>query len=539
MSPTEVLNPTRALLSVYDKTDIVNFARALISLGIELISSGGTAEVLAEEEIPVTDVADYTGAPEMFSGRVKTLHPRIHGGILAQRPVRTGARLESGRDDTQEMNDNDVPPIDIVCVNLYPFVETVKKPGVTLHEALEKIDIGGPTLIRSAAKNFPSVCVLTDPTQYHELLMAMREYGGIPRKMREAFARAAFHHTAMYDAAIARYFRELPSLDETEDRIKERVFPEFYPVALSKKLDLRYGENPHQQAAYYRLDEDLADYITDSEILQGKEISYNNLLDIDSVIKLCREFGGKICAAVVKHQNPTGVAVDTTAEGAYRKARMVDELAAFGNVTGISGVIDEGAATAIAEAFVEVVVASDFTPEARAILAKKKNLRLVKTNLIFPFESKNQLEIRSLAHGALIQQMDTQLWNDEDFKVVSKRKPTDDEMLAMETGWRVVKHCRSNSTVIATSSGTIGTGSGMTARIDSFRIALEKAGEKSKGAAAATDGFCFPDSIELAFAKGVTAVIEPGGSLQDQRTIEKADELGMALVLTGMRHFRH
>jgi phosphoribosylaminoimidazolecarboxamide formyltransferase/IMP cyclohydrolase len=317
------------------------------------------------------------------------------------------------------------------------------------------------------------------------------------------------------------------------------MLPKILPLALTKKLDLRYGENPHQRAAYYRLDEDLKDYVSDSEILQGKEISYNNLLDIDSVVKICREFPGKICAAVVKHQNPTGVAIASTAEQAYRKARAVDELAAFGNVTAISGTVDAAVAKAIGETFVEVVVAPEFSDEARQILSKKKNLRLVQTDLVYPMNLKGRLEARSLAHGILIQEIDTEVWNDSDFRVVSKRKPSDDEMPAMEIGWRVVKHCRSNATVIATTSGTVGTGSGMTARVDSFHHALDKAGDAAKGAVAATDGFCFEDSIELAHSRGITAVIEPGGSKQDQATIDKADELGMALIMTGMRHFRH
>jgi phosphoribosylaminoimidazolecarboxamide formyltransferase/IMP cyclohydrolase len=539
MSPGDILHPQRALLSVHDKTGLVQFARSLSDFGVELLSSGGTAKVLQAEQIPVTEISDYTGAAEMFSGRVKTLHPRIHGGILGRRPVRTGAHLEDVPDDTEEMVQHDIPPIDIVCVNLYPFAQVVKEPDVTLHEALENIDIGGPTLVRAAAKNFPSVCVVTDPSQYHEVIVAMKEHGGIPRIMREAFARAAFHHTALYDAAIARYFRGLPAHEESEELARERILPKYFPMALTKILDLRYGENPHQRAAYYRLDEDLGDYITDSEILQGKEISYNNLLDIDSVVKMCREFPGRICAAVVKHQNPTGVAIDESAEKAYRAARAVDELAAFGNVTGISAEVDKAAAEAIVETFVEVIVAPDFSVDARKILAKKKNLRLVKTNLIFPVDVAGRLEGRSLSHGILIQEIDTALWNPADFRVASKRKPTDDEMRAMELGWRVVKHCRSNATVIATPTQTIGTGSGMTARVDSFLHALDKARERSKGAVAATDGFCFADSLELADSRGVTAVIEPGGSIQDQGTIDKANELGMALVITGMRHFRH
>ncbi len=541
MSPAETLRPVRALISVYDKTDVVHFAKGLIEHGIEILSSGGTAAILKKAGIPVTEISDYTGAAEMFSGRVKTLHPRIHGGILGRRPMgsRTGSRLDKGPDDTSEMEQHDIPPIDLVCVNLYPFSKTIAKPDVTLNDALENIDIGGPTLIRASAKNFPSVCVVTGPSQYHTILMALKEHSGIPRIMRESFARAAFHHTAVYDAAIARYFRGLPHDGSEEDEIIERILPELLPLALKRVSICRYGENPHQRGAYYSLGDDHGDYITDSEILQGKEISYNNLLDIDAVVRICREFPGQICATVVKHQNPTGVAIAETVEEAYRNARAVDELAAFGNVTGISGVVDEAAALAIKEAFVEVVVAVDFTPEAREILKKKKNLRLLKTELINPIDLSKRLDGRALAHGFLIQEFDLKLWDDENFRVASKRQPTDDEMKAMEIGWRVVKHVRSNATVLATPSQTVGTGPGQTARVATFKIAIEKAGEKSKGAVAATDGFCFPDSVEISHAGGVTAIIEPGGSKQDAQTIEKADELGMALVLTGMRHFKH
>jgi len=541
MSPGEILHPTRAIISVYDKTGVVEFARTLHESGVEILSSGGTARVLLDEDIPVTEVSDYTGAAEMFSGRVKTLHPKIHGGILARRPVkvRTGPRLDETPDDTSEMETHDIPPIDLVCVNLYPFTKVVENPNVTLNDALENIDIGGPTLVRAAAKNFPSVAVITNPSQYHQVLMTMRQYGGITRTLRESLARAAFHHTAVYDAAIARYFRSLPSEQSEEEWVIERILPAHLPLALTKVADLRYGENPHQRAAYYCFDSFPVNFTTNAEILQGKEISYNNLLDIDAVVRLCREFPGKICAAVVKHQNPTGVAVAETSEQAYRTARAVDELAAFGNVTGISGIVDTATAEAILETFVEVVVAPDFTMDARELLKKKKNLRLIKTDLIYPKDMSGRLEGRSLVHGVLIQEIDTKLWNDDEFEIVSKRQPSDDEMKAMEFAWRVVKHVRSNATVLASPTKTVGTGPGQTARVDTFRIAIEKAGENAKGAAAGTDGFCFPDSIEISHAAGITAVIEPGGSRQDKDTIAKADELDMVLAMTHMRHFRH
>jgi phosphoribosylaminoimidazolecarboxamide formyltransferase/IMP cyclohydrolase len=537
MCPSELLHPQRALLSVHDKTGITDFARFLHQQGIKIVSSGGTAKAISGEGIPVVDVSDYTGAAEMFSGRVKTLHPRIHGGILGRRKVRTGPRLIDEPDDSDEMREHDIPEIDLVCVNLYPFEKTVANSDVTLQDALENIDIGGPTLIRSAAKNFPAVCVVTEPSQYHLVVMAIREHGGIPRRLREAFARAAFHHTAVYDAAIARYFRSLPMPEGSEEEKRELILPAQLPLALTKVSELRYGENPHQLAAYYRLSGDQGDYITRSEILQGKEISYNNLLDIDSVVKLVREFPGRITAAVVKHQNPTGVATGATAEEAYRLARAVDEIAAFGNVTGISATVDEACALAIKETFVEVVVALDFTEGARAVLKKKKNLRLVKTDLVLPVDLTGRLEGRALAHGMLVQQIDTGLW--KEFKVVSKRQPSDDERRALEVAWRVVKHVRSNATVLAHANRTVGTGPGQTARVDAFRIAIEKAGENAVGAVAATDGFCFADSIEISHKAGVTAVIEPGGGMQDRETIEKADELGIVLVMTGMRHFKH
>lgn len=532
-----ILKPGRALLSVYDKTGIQEFAKALHESGVELLSSGGTAKVIADAGIPVIEISDYTGAVEMFSGRVKTLQPKIHGGILARRPV--GDDTGEFPDDRPEMEKHGIPPIDLVCTNLYPFRETIAKPGVTLQKALEKIDIGGPAMVRAAAKNFPSVCVVTSPDQYDLVIEAMKKSGGIPGDMREDFARAAFHLTAMYDSAIARYFRLRIPDDADSERITEKIFPDVLPIGLKKLNETRYGENPHQRGAYYRLDGESADFLTDSEILQGKEISYNNLLDIDSVVKICREFPGQICAVVVKHQNPTGVAISDTSEKAYRMARSVDELAAFGNVTAISGIVDEACSMAIKEAFVEVVVALDFTPEAREILKKKKNLRLVKTDLVLPVDMSGRLEGRALAHGVLIQEIDTELWDDDNFRVASKRQPTDDEMKAMELGWRVVKHVRSNGTVLANTEQTVGTGPGQTSRIATFEIAIAKAGKNSKGAVAATDGFCFADSVEVSHAAGVTAIIEPGGSMGDNDTIAKADELGLALVMTGMRHFKH
>lgn len=539
MTNNEIIKPRRALLSVHDKTGIVEFATALHGNGVEILSSGGTAAALKAEGIPVIEVSDYTGAAEMFSGRVKTLHPRIHGGILARRPMRTGPRLGSSIDDTEEMEKHNIPPIDIVCVNLYPFGKVVANPECTLEEALENIDIGGPTLIRAAAKNFPSVCVITDPDQYQILLEAMREHDGIPWALRESFARAAFHHTAIYDGTIARYFRWLPEVEGVDEYYQDRILPPLLPLALTRIQNLRYGENPHQRAAYYRLSADSHDYITDSEILQGKEISYNNLLDIDAVVKLVREFPGRTTAAIVKHQNPTGVAVGETAEEAYRRARAVDELAAFGNVSAISGTVDKACAEAIAEEFVEVVVAMDFTDEALEILGKKKNLRLIKTDLVLPTDLYGKLEGKSLMYGMLIQQMDTSNWDNEAFRIVSRRQPTQEELEAMEFAWRVVKHCRSNATVLATPTSTVGTGPGFTARVDSFWLAITKAGNNAIGSVAATDGFCFPDSVELCHEAGVTAIMEPGGGRTDGDVIAKADELGLALVFTGMRHFRH
>ena len=530
-----LLKPKRAILSVYNKTGIVEFAKALREFGIELISSGGTASALSNAGVPVIEVDSYTGADEMFSGRVKTLHPKIHGGILARRAPESPDMMPGGWiDDSEEMRKFEIPPIDIVCVNLYPFAETISKPDVTHQEALEKIDIGGPALIRAAAKNFWSVCVVTDPSDYDEVISALKEHGGIPWLLRKKLASDAFHKTAEYDSAIAGWFRTLHHKDA-----EPGLFPETLPVVLRKITETRYGENPHQRGAYYRLANDLVDYLTDSEILQGREISYNNLLDIDSVVRICREFPGQICAAVVKHQNPTGVAISDNAEEAYRKARSVDELAAFGNVTGISGIVDENAAIAINEAFVEVVVALDFTVGAREILRKKKNLRLSKTNLLKPVDLTHRLESKGLAHGVLLQEFDLKKWDDDKIEVVSKRQPTDDEWKAMDIGWRVVKHVRSNATVIANTTQTLGTGPAQTSRIASFEIAIGKAGENAKGSIAATDGFCFFDSIEAAHKAGITAVIEPGGSKSDAETIAKADELGMALVMTHIRHFKH
>jgi phosphoribosylaminoimidazolecarboxamide formyltransferase/IMP cyclohydrolase len=504
----------RALLSVSDKRGLAGFAAGLHDLGIELFSTGRTAAQLREAGIPVRAVSELTGFPEILDGRVKTLHPAVHGGILARRdrPAHLAALAEHG-----------IGLIDLVVVNLYPFGETVARPGVTLDEAIEQIDVGGPAMVRAAAKNFADVLVVVSPDDYPEVLTALRERQ-VSSDLRRRLAARAFAHTAAYDAAIAAYLRDEP-------------FPETLPLAFHKAQELRYGENPHQRAALYGA------FHTYFEQLHGKELSYINILDIAAAQELVEEFPTAESAAVVivKHTNPCGVGAGATPLEAWERAFATDREAPFGGIIAVNRPLDLPLARAIDEIFSEIIIAPAFEAAALALLEKKKNRRLMRA--LRPISADAGLLLHSVPGGVLAQEPDRAPLADEPLRVVTRRAPTAEEAAAMRFGWRVVKHVKSNAIVYAAADRTLGIGAGQMSRVDSSRVAAEKAaraGLSLRGAAVASDAlFPFADGVEVAAAAGATAVIQPGGSVRDEEVIAAADRLGMAMVFTGRRHFRH
>jgi phosphoribosylaminoimidazolecarboxamide formyltransferase/IMP cyclohydrolase len=503
----------RALLSVSDKTGLLDFAAALHRHGVELLSTGGTAKALQQAKIPVTEISAFTGFPEMLDGRVKTLHPKVHGGLLF---VRDNPEHEA------QAKKHGIRPIDLVVVNLYPFVETICKEGVTLEEAIEQIDIGGPSMIRSAAKNYRSVAVVTEPADYAEVVEELdKSEGATSLKLREKLAIKAFGTTAAYDRAIATYLN-----GEQQTCGSFRL-----EIPLSGRL--RYGENPHQKAELYG---NFNDFF---EKLQGKELSFNNLLDISAAAHLIEEFS-KPTVAILKHTNPCGVATDPDLKEAWDKAFATDRQAPFGGIIICNRPVTLALARAIAEIFSEVIIAPDFDVDARSLLQKKKNLRLMRFLQSLPA---NTRDVRSVPGGLLVQDSDDQELGEVEHKVVTKRPPTKDEIEAMEFGWRVVKHVKSNAIVYAGRNRTLGIGAGQMSRIDSSRIAVWKAGEAGlslKGSAVCSDAFFpFADGLVAAAEAGATCAIQPGGSVRDEEVIQAADEAGLAMVFTGIRHFRH
>lgn len=516
-----------ALLSVSDKSGLVPLAEALHRThGYQLLSSGGTAKVLEEAGLPVTRVADHTGAPEILGGRVKTLHPRVHGGILAKR---------ADASHQADLEQQQIAPIDVVVVNLYPFRETVAKPDVSWDQAIENIDIGGPAMVRAAAKNHADVAVLTSPDQYGRVLTALGESGGrVPEQLRRELALEAFQHTASYDVAISRWMQQ---------QVEDDASPWLEAVPLRQTL--RYGENPHQKARWFtHAKQGWGGAIQ----LQGKELSTNNLLDLEAALATVREFGyGAIGAApalqpaavVVKHTNPCGVAVGASLPAALTRALDADRVSAFGGIIAMNGVVEATAAREITSLFLECVVAPGFTPEAREVLAAKANLRLLE---LAPqaIDAAGPDHVRSILGGLLVQDLDDQLITPLDWTVASQRPPTPQEKLDLEFAWRLVRHVRSNAIVVARDGQSLGVGAGQMNRVGSARIALEAAGEKAQGAVLASDGFFpFDDTVRLAASHGITAVIHPGGSMRDGDSIKACDELGLAMQLTGRRHFLH
>jgi len=516
-----------ALLSVSDKSGLVPLAEALHRThGYQLLSSGGTAKVLEQAGLPVTRVSEHTGAPEILGGRVKTLHPRVHGGILAKRDD------ASHQADLEQQN---IAPIDVVVVNLYPFRETIARPDVTWDQAIENIDIGGPAMVRAAAKNHADVAVLTSPDQYDRLLSAMAESGGsVSSDLRRQLALEAFQHTASYDTAISRWMAEQNDADESP-----------WLEAVPLRQTLRYGENPHQKARWFSHPKQGWGGAIQ---LQGKELSTNNLLDLEAALATVREFGYgedgaapalQPAAVVVKHTNPCGVAIGASIPAALTRALDADRVSAFGGIIAINGVVEATAARELTSLFLECVVAPGFTPDAREVLAAKANLRLLE---LAPqaIDAAGPDHVRSILGGLLVQDLDDQAIMPADWTVASQRPPTPQEKLDLEFAWRLVRHVRSNAIVVARDGQSLGVGAGQMNRVGSARIALEAAGEKAQGAVLASDGFFpFDDTVRLAASHGITAVIHPGGSMRDGDSIKACDELGLAMQLTGRRHFLH
>ncbi|WP_094603211.1 Bifunctional purine biosynthesis protein PurH [Sporomusa silvacetica DSM 10669] len=509
----------RALLSVSDKTGIVEFAKALHSFGVELVSTGGTMKVIKEAGIPVTYVSEITGFPEIMDGRVKTLNPYIHGGILAIRdnPAHRAA-----------MTEHNITGIDLVAVNLYPFRQTVAKPDVTLNDAVENIDIGGPAMIRAAAKNFQYVTVVVNPERYGEIIAQLTAGGEVEFKNRMALAQEAYSHTAAYDAYISRYL---------SGQLDQGLFPETMHMVYEKAQDLRYGENPHQAAAFYREQYYNGPGVANAKQLSGKELSFNNIVDVEAAYALVAEFA-EPAAAIIKHTNPCGTGIGTTLAAAYNKAYQADPLSAYGGIIALNREVDKETAQLISELFAEAVIAPAFSPEALGILTQKKNVRLLAAAL--PEPDSTRLDVKSVAGGVLLQQADMTTAPQDTMKVITKRQPTASEWEQLLFAWKVVKHVKSNAIVIANDNKTLGVGAGQMNRVGAAGIALTQAGEQTKGAVLASDAFFpFADTVKAAIEAGITAIIQPGGSVHDEDSIKAADEQGIAMVFTGMRHFKH
>ncbi len=513
----------RAILSVTDKTGLEGFARKLTGMGVELISTGGTAKLLRESGIAVKDISELTGFPEMLDGRVKTLHPKVHGGILHRRedPKHRTAVAEHG-----------IQPIDMVVVNLYAFEKAAAKPGVQFEELIENVDIGGPSMIRSAAKNFQDVAVVTSPADYDAIAQEMAASGGeISTATQWRLAQKAFATTAAYDSAIASTLERISS-NGRFDLHPAETFPPTLRLSFQKAMDLRYGENPHQRAAMYS--DGSGTGVANGRQLQGKELSYNNIVDLQAAWDLAQEFTEPVCA-IIKHTNPCGTGTGKTLAEAYKKALECDPVSAFGGVIGVNRTVDGDTAEEMAKLFLEVIAAPSFDEATKAKFASKKNLRLVE---VVPAEQKWVL--KNVSGGILLQDADLRKLEESDLKVVTKRAPTAQEKRALLFAWKVCKHVKSNAIVYARDGQTVGVGAGQMSRVDSCKIGAMKAQLPLPGTVAASDAFFpFPDGVEEIAKAGATAIIQPGGSVRDQEVIAAADRLGLAMIFTGVRHFRH
>ena len=512
----------RAILSVTDKSGLVEFARKLAGMKIELVSTGGTAKLLRDSGIAVKDISELTGFPEMLDGRVKTLHPKVHGGILHRRDdsAHRAAVAEHG-----------IPAIDMVVVNLYAFEKTAAKPGVHFEELIENIDIGGPSMIRSAAKNFQDVAVVTSPTDYDAIADEIARSGGLSKETKWRLAQKAFATTAAYDSAIASTLERV-HLNGSFDLQPEATFPRTLRLRFHKTMDLRYGENPHQKAAMYV--DGSGTGVGNAHQLQGKELSYNNIVDLQAAWDLAQEFEEPVCA-IIKHTNPCGTATGKTLVEAYLRALECDPVSAFGGVIGVNRPMDTAAASEMAKLFLEVIAAPFFDEGAKHVFASKKNLRLVEVPA-----GQQKWVLKNVSGGILVQDADLHKLAESDLTVVTKRAPTPEEKRALLFAWTVCKHVKSNAIVYARAGQTVGVGAGQMSRVDSCKIGAMKAQLPLKGTVAASDAFFpFPDSVEEIARAGATAIIQPGGSVRDAEVIEAANRLGLAMVVTGVRHFRH
>ncbi|MFA1819422.1 bifunctional phosphoribosylaminoimidazolecarboxamide formyltransferase/IMP cyclohydrolase [Virgibacillus oceani] len=507
----------RALISVSNKENITKFAKGLIDVNYEILSTGGTLRKLQEADIPVTAVDVVTGFPEILDGRVKTLHPSIHGGLLAKRSSSTHQK---------QLEENDIVPIDIVVVNLYPFKQTLEKEGVSAEDIIENIDIGGPAMLRASAKNFADVTVVVDPSDYEGVLEKLQE-GNLTIGARQKLAAKVFRHTANYDAMIAGYFTE-----ETEED-----FPETYTVTYEKVQTLRYGENPHQKAAFYKNSLNTDGSIADAKQLHGKELSYNNIQDANAALEIVSEYEGP-AAVAVKHMNPCGIGIAEDVEHAFKRAYDADPVSIFGGIVAVNRKINEATAQQLSEIFLEIVIAPGFTDEAMEVLTKKKNIRLLELEV--NEASAIHHKLTTVKGGVLIQHSDDGKVAASDLTTPTKRKPDEQEMKDLLFAWKAVKHVKSNAIVLAKDNETIGIGAGQMNRIGAANIAIEQAGAKAKKSVLASDAFFpMPDTVETAAKAGVTAIIQPGGSKRDQDSIDVCDEYGIAMVCTGIRHFKH
>ena len=511
----------RALLSVSDKTGIVDFARKLEELGYEVVSTGGTARTLTENGVSVTGISEVTGFPECLDGRVKTLHRAVNAGILAMR---------SNPEHMAQLQELGITPIDVVAINLYPFKQTILKEGVTLEEAIENIDIGGPTMIRAAAKNWQDVAVIVDPSDYDAVIEGLKN-GDLSRETKFRLAAKVFEHTAAYDALISSYLRKQMGGDP---------FPEELTLTFEKVQQMRYGENPHQKGAFYREIGAAANTLAAAKQLHGKELSYNNVNDANGALEILKEFGTeKPCAVAVKHTNPCGVGVGDTLLEAYLNAYNSDPVSIYGGIVALNRKVDLVTAEELAKIFLEIIIAPGFDEDAFERLAKKKNIRLMERPACAEPNQPGTLDMKKVAGGLLVQELDTQLLGDE-MKVVTKRAPTDAEMKELLFAWKVVKQTKSNAIVLAKDQATVGVGPGQTNRVTALDLAIRYAGDKASGSVMASDAFFpFSDCVELAAKHGITAIIQPGGSIRDEDSIKAADEAGIAMVFTGVRHFKH
>ena len=514
-----MLKIKRALLSVSDKKGLVDLARKLSDLGVEIISTGGTLKALREAGLQIKAVSEVTGFPEILDGRVKTLHPYIHGAILARRdkPEHLAALAEKG-----------ITPIDLVVVNLYPFQQVIAKEDTTLEEAIENIDIGGPTMVRAAAKNYQGVAIVTNPERYEEIMEALeKNQGALALDTRFSLAKEAFFHTAQYDLAISEYLGGL------EEKVE---FPEELVLAYKKVQDLRYGENPQQKAAFYREKSLEGPCVAGAKQIQGKELSYNNLVDLESALDIVKEFN-EPAAAIIKHTNPCGAACAVSIVEAYQKAYGADPLSAYGGIVGLNSPIDENTAKELVKTFLEAVVAPSFTEEALTILAQKPNLRLLETGDLAQKSDKN-LEYKFILGGLLVQDRDS--IGLKNLQTVTKKTVNQEELDDLIFAWKIVKHVKSNAIVLAKGKQTVGVGAGQMSRVESVKIALSKAGDQAADSLLASDAFFpFPDGVELAAQGGVKAIIQPGGAGKDPEVIDAADQHNLAMIFTGERHFKH